>query len=862
MNGGRPQAAELRRKAERRLRTRKASPTEAVSEIDSRAMVHELQVHQIELEMQNEELQLAEAVAKEASEKYYDLFDFAPIRYFLWDHDAQILEVNLAGAALLGFDRKAVIHKRFGQFLAMEQRAAFANFCKRVLTTGTQQTCEVKILRDGQSVNVLVEGIAAADHLGKRSVCRAAVIDITQQKRADELATTNQALQAEIAARKQSEEALRESEAKFRAAFENAPFEFWVRDAEGRRIMQNAAFTKHWGEQIGKRVVDADIPVDVAAVWQANDRRAYAGEVIEGDVEYAYDGEKHFYHNVVAPFRVDGEVRGILGFNIDIMERKRAEEALRESEAKYRALFDQAADAIVVLDPKTLSIVDFNDEAYRRLGYTREEFGKLTIPDIDLIDSAEEVNHRMQEIIASGSEIFETKHRTKSGIVLDVEIRAKAVGLDGGAIVQGIWRDITAQKRAEEALKTVNETLEQCVAERTEAIQMLHDVASMANQSQSAKHAIEHCLQRLATFNGWGFGHALLLAADNPDELVPAYIYYPEVDSDHLRRFREVTLGMRFHRGQCLPGRVFASGKPEWTTDVRHDLSECRAVVAKELGIGAAISFPVLVGEKVVAVLEFFANQVLQPDARTTDVMADVGMQVGRVVERAKFEEHLLTIAEEIRQGLSQDLHDDVGQELTGLGLKAQTLAEMLGTAKSRAGELAADIVAALERTHDKVRSLCRRMLPIELEEGLLFSALEQLAVATSRSSRIKCKFARSHPDPVFDRHVCVHLYRIAQEAVANALRHSGAQRLHITIDQEHGETALRIEDDGKGFSVKPIQTEGMGLRTMRYRAGLIGGKLEIGPGIYGGTQVVCWVPPTPPHAVMRKSSSDRRQSG
>ena len=73
---------------------------------------------------------------------------------------------------------------------------------------------------------------------------------------------------------------------------------------------------------------------------------------------------------------------------------------------------------------------------------------------------------------------------------------------------------------------------------------------------------------------------------------------------------------------------------------------QCRAVVAEELGIGTAIAFPVLVGEKVVAVLEFFSDQVLQPDERLIDVMAGVGMQLGRVIERAEFEEHLLTIAE------------------------------------------------------------------------------------------------------------------------------------------------------------------------------------------------------------------------
>ena len=86
---------------------------------DARALVHELQVHQIELEMQNDELQRAQAAAQEASERYCDLFDLAPVAYFLWDHEGRILEVNLAGAALLGLDRSGVVHKRFGQFVVV-----------------------------------------------------------------------------------------------------------------------------------------------------------------------------------------------------------------------------------------------------------------------------------------------------------------------------------------------------------------------------------------------------------------------------------------------------------------------------------------------------------------------------------------------------------------------------------------------------------------------------------------------------------------------------------------------------------------------------------------------------------------------
>ena len=408
--------------------------------------------------------------------------------------------------------------------------------------------------------------------------------------------------------------------------------------------------------------------------------------------------------------------------------------------------------------------------------------------------------------------------------------------------------ELAARSRAEEGLRERTGTLEQRVAERATALQMLHDIATMANQAQNTEQALEYCLQRVAMYNGWCFGHALLPAADNPDEFVPAYAYYAE-NPERFRQFREVTFALRLRRGQGLPGRALASGKLEWTTKLNADLIEQRAVVAEELGISTAIALPVLVGNSVAAVLEFFSDQALQFDRGMPDTMISVGLQLGRVIERVKFQEHLLTLADDIQRGIAQDLHDDIGQELTGLGLKAETLADMLAPTENREGKLATDIASALDRTHDKIRGLCRGMLPIELGEGMLAGALEQLAATTTTGSRIVSKFDCSEPDAAFDSRVSVHLYRIAQEAVANAVRHSRARNIRISLAQENGETVLTVEDDGTGLSSEATQTEGMGLRTMRYRAGLIGGKLEVGPGPSGGAQVACRLVAPPPPA-------------
>ena len=121
------EASELRHQAEQHLRTKKAAPTESMAEGDLRDILFdELHVHQIELEMQNEELHARRRQSQELSDKYSDLFDFAPIGYFLLDQSGQILEVNLAGAALLAHDRGDVVKRRFAQFVAMEDRTEFA----------------------------------------------------------------------------------------------------------------------------------------------------------------------------------------------------------------------------------------------------------------------------------------------------------------------------------------------------------------------------------------------------------------------------------------------------------------------------------------------------------------------------------------------------------------------------------------------------------------------------------------------------------------------------------------------------------------------------------------------------------------
>jgi PAS domain S-box-containing protein len=177
---------ELRSRAEKSLRKRSADLTGSPVE-DVQELIHELRVHQIQLEMQNEELRKAQLELAESRDRYFDLYDFAPIGYFTLDERGLILEVNLAGADLLGSERASLIKKRFSQFVAKGSQELFYSHCKRALETQSKQVCEIELIRKGErSFWAQIQSVATKGDEGNSLRLRTAAVDITQRKRAEE----------------------------------------------------------------------------------------------------------------------------------------------------------------------------------------------------------------------------------------------------------------------------------------------------------------------------------------------------------------------------------------------------------------------------------------------------------------------------------------------------------------------------------------------------------------------------------------------------------------------------------------------------------------------------------------------------
>jgi signal transduction histidine kinase len=210
------------------------------------------------------------------------------------------------------------------------------------------------------------------------------------------------------------------------------------------------------------------------------------------------------------------------------------------------------------------------------------------------------------------------------------------------------------------------------------------------------------------------------------------------------------------------------------------------------------------------------------------------------VTARKALEKEVLEIAAGEQRRIGHDLHDTAGQELTALGLMADTLMVALEDNSPADVPLAAKILEGLRRTLSHVRKLSRGLVPVEVSALGLMAALSDFMARINKESAVTCGFTCEEPVPVQDNTTATHLYRIAQEAVSNALKHGKATKIDVSLGFTDSLLTLRISDNGLGMGNEGANPEGLGLRIMRYRADMIRGTLAIDSPIQGGTLVTC----------------------
>jgi signal transduction histidine kinase len=222
--------------------------------------------------------------------------------------------------------------------------------------------------------------------------------------------------------------------------------------------------------------------------------------------------------------------------------------------------------------------------------------------------------------------------------------------------------------------------------------------------------------------------------------------------------------------------------------------------------------------------------RVKQRTAALTDEMA----------ERERLERELLEISEREQRRIGYDLHDSLGQHLTGTALAAQVLEEKLTTRGQPEAADANKIVELAEEGIALSRKLAKGLHPLEMQADGLMEALDELAANSTALLKARCRFECDSPVLVHEGATSTHLYRIAQEAVSNAVKHGRAKNIVVQLEAVDDGIALRITDDGIGLPSPLPETRGLGMRIMAHRASIIGATFTAQRGDAGGTAIVC----------------------
>ncbi len=213
------------------------------------------------------------------------------------------------------------------------------------------------------------------------------------------------------------------------------------------------------------------------------------------------------------------------------------------------------------------------------------------------------------------------------------------------------------------------------------------------------------------------------------------------------------------------------------------------------------------------------------------------------ISERRKLEKEILNISEQERRRIGQDLHDGLGQMLTGIGLLGQNVARQLDSEDHALAGDVAEITDLIKEADQYARDLAHGLTPVDVDANGLSQALQRLSDNAVRLFDVPCTFEEVGTALVHDSTTATHLYRIAQEAVSNAVRHGDATQITIILASGPDQIRVRIQDDGVGFDPKAVDGPGMGIHIMNYRARIVGGNLEINTDPGDGTTVTCTLP-------------------
>jgi PAS domain S-box-containing protein len=637
----------------------------------------------------------------------------------------------------------------------------------------------------------------------------------------------------DITDRKRGEDELAKSKAVLNAAIECLPFDFFAMGEDGRYMLANAVCRADWGPVVGRTPEELATTEEMRALWADNNRRALAGEKVEDMVTVTVNGKERIVYQVITPIRDEMRSYGILGVNIDVTERKRAEEALqkahhlleekvrertaelsqanlqlkreieerrrveealRQSERRFRNYFEQGliGMAVTSLDKRWLEV---NDRLCEILGYSREE---LVQTDWPALTHPEDVGPNLRlfnPLLAGEIEHFTLNKRylKKDGSIVHATIHTRAFRKDDGTIdhIVTLIEDITARKQAEEALR-ISEEQYRGVAEACPDAIVMSDLSGRV---------------LFASRQTWG-----LLGLADSDQLAGRSVFEYVIENDR-KRLAENMSGLM------------------------------------EAGVRRNTEYTSLRKDGTTVPAEASSTVIRDAEGRPKAVMA----VIRDITERKRAEEalererqtlwHMLQASDYERRLIAYDIHDGLAQYLAAAGMQFQTHEALNQSSPSQARKAYETAVELVRQAHSESRRLINEVRPPVIDEIGLETAISHLVHEQRRHGgpEIEC-----HSGVQFGRLPSIlenALYRIVQEALTNACKHGKSKKVTVAMTQEGQDVRVEVRDWGVGFNPGSVGKGHFGLEGIRQRVRLLGGRLTIDSTPGSGTRIQVVVP-------------------
>ena len=411
--------------------------------------------------------------------------------------------------------------------------------------------------------------------------------------------------------------------------------------------------------------------------------------------------------------------------------------------------------------------------------------------------------------------------------------------------------DLITHRQGHELLSRTNERLELRNAERMKWLTLLHQVTRAIQDAHTWDEAVRTALDLICGAERWQVGFVYVPDPTNENVIVPTVGCLRD---ERFRAFYGFSEGQRYTRRQNLPGLVYDDGIVRWVNDPEElmALVPVRQAAARDAGFVSAVSMPITFGQQVIGVLELFSDEPHTPDQTLVNLMVDINAQIGKIIERERMTAEIADLVWREQQGLLHTLHDTLGQTLTAVNVLSAALRHRLKTADDAAAATASQISQQATLALDQVRQLSRGMFPVDVDALDMMSSLRELASATESIHKLRVQVEGDLTAVQLESRVVTHLYRIAQEAVTNAVKHAQADAIRIELKSDRGVTRLCVADNGVGIPGNSDRRQGLGLRVMHHRAASIRATLSIRANPSGGTTVACTLrqpPAIPPSA-------------